>query len=138
MLVFKVLLTHQILHQGIAIRSGVYLAPTLTYALLAESSFLCCVNALRIKKYRVRTIRSAKTNENDSTRIASCCFTYWNKLRNALPTEDKLSEWKFFARQHYQITYMAAKAKVNLGDLPERATSFNKIVVIIICVSELC
>jgi len=86
--------------------------------LLVENGvFVCCVNALRMKKYCSQSIRRAKTDKIDSIRIASYGITYWSELVSALPAENTYQELKLLARQYYQTTSMLVKSKVNLGNL---------------------
>ena len=96
--------------------TGHYHWPVVT--LLVENGiFVCTVNALRMKKYCAQSIRKAKTDRIDSTRIASYGLTYWSELLPVKPTEDTYRELKLLARQYYQTVSMLVKAKVNLSNL---------------------
>ena len=96
--------------------TGHYHWPVVT--LLVENGiFVCTVNALRMKKYCAQSIRKAKTDRIDSTRIASYGLTYWSELLPVKPTEDTYRELKLLARQYYQTVSMLIKAKVNLSNL---------------------
>jgi len=96
--------------------TGHYHWPVVT--LLVENDiFVCCVNALRMKKYCSQSIRRAKTDRIDSIRIASYGITYWGELSCVLPVSDTYRELKLLARQYYQMTSMVIKAKVNLSNL---------------------
>jgi len=96
--------------------TGHYHWPVVT--LLVENGiFVCTVNALRMKKYCAQSIRRAKTDRIDSTRIASYGLTYWSELLPVKPTEDTYRELKLLARQYYQTVSMLIKAKVNLSNL---------------------
>ena len=50
--------------------TGHYHWPVVTL-LVEKGVFVCCVNALRMKKYCAQSIRKAKTDKIDSIRIAS-------------------------------------------------------------------
>ena len=96
--------------------TGHYHWPVVT--LLTEKGiFVCCVNALRMKKYCSQSIRRAKTDKIDAVRIAAYGLTYWSELSPVLNCEDTYRELKLLARQYYQITAMLVKAKVNLSNL---------------------
>ena len=96
--------------------TGHYHWPVVTL-LTGNSIFVCCVNALRMKKYCSQSIRRAKTDKIDSVRIASYGITYWNELSPVLSTTDTYRELKLLARQYYQTTSLLVKAKVNLSNL---------------------
>lgn len=96
--------------------TGHYHLPVVT--LLVENGiFVCCVNALRMKKFCSQSIRRAKTDKIDSIHIAAFGLTYWNELIPTLPTGDVYRELKLLARQYYQTVSMLVKAKVNLSNL---------------------
>ena len=57
--------------------TGHYHLPVATY-LSSHNIFVCCVNALRMKKFCSQSIRRAKTDKIDSIKIASFGITYWN------------------------------------------------------------
>jgi transposase len=96
--------------------TGHYHWPVVT--LLTEKGiFVCCVNALRMKKYCSQSIRRAKTDKIDAVRIASYGLTYWSELTPVLPTSDTYRELKLLARQYYLTTSLLVKAKVNLSNL---------------------
>lgn len=96
--------------------TGHYHWPVVTL-LVEKGVFVCCVNALRMKKYCAQSIRRAKTDKIDSIRIASYGIAYWNELAQVLPVETTYRELKLLARQYYQMTSMLVKAKVNLSNL---------------------
>ena len=85
--------------------------------LVEKGIFVCCVNALRMKKYCSQSIRRAKTDKIDSLQIASYGITYWSELSPFLTASDTYRELKLLARQYYQTTSMLIKAKVNLSNL---------------------
>ena len=96
--------------------TGHYHLPIASY-LSSQSVFVCCVNALRMKKYCSQDIRRAKTDKIDAVRIASFGITYWSELTKAYPMSDTYDELRFLARQYYQITSVLVKEKVNLSNL---------------------
>ena len=55
--------------------TGHYHLPIASY-LSSQSVFVCCVNALRMKKYCSQDIRRAKTDKIDAVRIASFGITH--------------------------------------------------------------
>ena len=93
-----------------------YHLPVATY-LSSHNIFVCCVNALRMKKFCSQSIRRAKTDKIDSIKIASFGITYWNELVKAYPSNVIYDELKFLARQYYQVTGMLVKSKVNFSNL---------------------
>ena len=96
--------------------TGHYHLPVASY-LASYGIFVCCVNALRMKKYCSQSIRRAKTDKIDAVHIASFGITYWSELTRAYDAPDTYDELRFLARQYYQITSILVKAKVNLGNL---------------------
>ena len=96
--------------------TGHYLLPVATY-LSSHNIFVCCVNALRMKKFCSQSIRRAKTDKIDSIKIAAFGITYWNELVKAYPSNVIYDELKFLARQYYQVTGMLVKSKVNFSNL---------------------
>ena len=96
--------------------TGHYHLPVATY-LSSHNIFVCCVNALRMKKFCSQSIRRAKTDKIDSIKIASFGITYWNELVKAYPSNVIYDELKFLARQYYQVTGMLVKSKVNFSNL---------------------
>ena len=100
--------------------TGHYHLPVASY-LSSHGIFVCCVNALRMKKYCSQSIRRAKTDKIDAVRIASFGITYWSELTKAYDTPDTYAELRFLARQYYQITSILVKAKVNFSNLLDQA-----------------
>ncbi|MBQ3937165.1 MAG: IS110 family transposase [Ruminococcus sp.] len=96
--------------------TGHYHLPVASY-LSSQGIFVCCVNALRMKKYCAQSIRRAKTDKIDAVRIASFGITYWSELTKAYDAPDTYDELRFLARQYYQITAILVKAKVNFSNL---------------------
>lgn len=96
--------------------TGHYHLPVASY-LSSHGIFVCCVNALRMKKYCSQSIRRAKTDRIDAVRIASFGITYWSELTQAYDSPDTYDELRFLARQYYQIIAILVKAKVNLSNL---------------------
>ena len=96
--------------------TGHYHLPVATY-LSSHNIFVCCVNALRMKKFCSQSLRRAKTDKIDSIKIASFGITYWNELVKAYPSNVIYDELKFLARQYYQVTGMLVKSKVNFSNL---------------------
>ena len=96
--------------------TGHYHLPVASY-LAAHGIFVCCVNALRMKKYCSQSIRRAKTDRIEAVRIASFGITYWSELTRAYDASDTYDELRFLARQYYQITSILVKAKVNFSNL---------------------
>lgn len=96
--------------------TGHYHLPVVT--LLVENGiFVCCVNALRMKKFCSQSLRRAKTDKIDSMKIAKFGLTYWSELAPVLPINEVYHELKLLARQYYQTTSLLVKAKVNLSNL---------------------
>lgn len=96
--------------------TGHYHLPVASY-LSSHNIFVCCVNALRMKKYCSQSIRRAKTDKIDAMRIASFGITYWGELVQTYASPDTYDELRFLARQYYQITAILVKAKVNFSNL---------------------
>lgn len=96
--------------------TGHYHLPVATY-LSSHNIFVCCVNALRMKKFCSQSIRRAKTDKIDSIKIAAFGITYRNELVKAYPSDVIYDELKFLARQYYQVTGMLVKSKVNFSNL---------------------
>lgn len=96
--------------------TGHYHLPVSTY-LASHSIFVCCVNALRMKKFCTQSIRRAKTDKIDSVKIAVFGITYWNELTEAYSSAITYDELRFMSRQYYQTTSMLVKARVNLSNL---------------------
>lgn len=96
--------------------TGHYHLPVVT--LLVENGiFVCCVNALRMKKFCSQSLRRAKTDKIDSMKIAKFGLTYWSELAPVLPINEVYYDLKLLARQYYQTTSLLVKAKVNLSNL---------------------
>ena len=96
--------------------TGHYHLPVASY-LSSHGIFVCCVNALRMKKYCAQSIRRAKTDKIDAVRIASFGITYWSELTRAYDAPDTYDELRFLARQYYQFTAILVKVKMNLSNL---------------------
>lgn len=96
--------------------TGHYHLPISAY-LSSHGIFVCCVNALRMKKFCSQSIRRAKTDKIDSVQIASFGITYWSELTQAYDSPDTYDELRFLARQYYQITAILVKTKVNFNNL---------------------
>lgn len=96
--------------------TGHYHLPVASY-LSSHGIFVCCVNALRMKKFCAQSIRRAKTDKIDAVRIASFGITYWSELAQAYDAPDTYDELRFLARQYYQFTSILVKAKVNFSNL---------------------
>ena len=96
--------------------TGHYHLPVLSL-LVEKGIFVCCVNALRMKKYCAQSLRRAKTDKIDSTKIATYGITYWHELVAVMPVEDTYAELRTLSRQYYQFTSLTVKAKVNLSNL---------------------
>lgn len=95
--------------------TGHYHLPAAAY-LSSHNIFVCCVNALRMKKFCSQSIRRAKTDKIDAVKIASFGLTYWDELVQAYSAPDTYEELRFLARQYYQITGILVKAKVNFSN----------------------
>lgn len=85
--------------------------------LVENGIFVCCVNALRMKKFCSQNLRRAKTDKIDSIKIANFGLTYWSELTPTLPKGEVYQELKLLARQYYQTVSLLVKAKVNLSNL---------------------
>lgn len=96
--------------------TGHYHLPVVT-PLVENGIFVCCVNALRMKKFCSQNLRRAKTDKIDSIKIANFGLTYWSELTPTLPTSEVYTELKLLARQYYQTVSLLIKAKVNLSNL---------------------
>ena len=96
--------------------TGHYHLPLVTL-LVEKGIFICCVNALRMKKFCSQSIRRAKTDKIDAVHIAQFGLTYWDELSPVMPSEAVYQELKLLARQYYQTVSMLIKAKVNLNNL---------------------
>ena len=83
--------------------------------------FVCCVNALRMKKFCSQSLRRAKTDKIDSIKIANFGLTYWSELIPTLPKGKVYQELKLLARQYYQTVSLLVKAKVNLSNLLDQS-----------------
>ena len=71
--------------------------------LVENGIFVCCVNALRMKKFCSQSLRRAKTDKIDSIKIANFGLTYWSELTPTLPTDKVYCELKLLARQYYLV-----------------------------------
>jgi len=96
--------------------TGHYHLPVVTL-LVEKDIFVCCVNALRMKKFCSQSIRRAKTDKIDAVHIAQFGLTYWDELNPVKSPEEVYQELKLLARQYYQTVSMLVKAKVNLSNL---------------------
>lgn len=96
--------------------TGHYHLPVVA-SLVENRIFVCCVNALRMKKFCSQSLRRAKTDKIDSIKIANFGLTYWSELTPALPIDEVYHELKLLARQYYQTVSLLIKAKVNLSNL---------------------
>ena len=91
--------------------TGHYHLPVVTL-LVEKDIFVCCVNALRMKKFCSQSIRRAKTDKIDAVHIAQFGLTYWDELNPVKSPEEVYQELKLLARQYYQTVSMLVKAKV--------------------------
>ena len=89
--------------------------------LVENGIFVCCVNALRMKKFCSQSLRRAKTDKIDSIKIANFGLTYWSELIPTLPKGKVYQELKLLARQYYQTVSLLVKAKVNLSNLLDQS-----------------
>lgn len=96
--------------------TGHYHLPVVTL-LIEKGIFVCCVNALRMKKFCSQSIRRAKTDKIDAVHIAKFGLTYWDELNPVKPPENVYKELKLLARQYYQTVSILIKSKVNLSNL---------------------
>ena len=85
--------------------------------LVENGIFVCCVNALRMKKFCSQSLRRAKTDKIDSIKIANFGLTYWSELTPTLPKDKVYQELKLLARQYYQTVSLLVKVKINLSNL---------------------
>lgn len=85
--------------------------------LVENGIFVCCINALRMKKFCSQSLRRAKTDKIDSIKIANFGLTYWSELTPTLPKGEVYQELKLLARQYYQTVSLLVKEKVNLSNL---------------------
>lgn len=96
--------------------TGHYHLPVVT-PLVENGIFVCCVNALRMKKFCSQSLRRNKTDKIDSIKIAKFGLTYWSELTPTLPKGEIYQELKLLARQYYQTVSLLIKEKVNLSNL---------------------
>lgn len=96
--------------------TGHYHLPIVTY-LCKRGVFVCCINALRMKKFCSQNIRKAKTDIIDAKKIAQFGITYWNDLKPVLPADKTYDELRFLARQYDSLTSTLVKLKVDLSNL---------------------
>lgn len=96
--------------------TGHYHLPVVV-SLVEGGIFVCCINALRMKKFCSQSLRRAKTDKIDSIKIANFGLTYWSELTPTLPKGEVYQELKLLARQYYQTVSLLVKAKVNLSNL---------------------
>ncbi|MDE5558529.1 MAG: IS110 family transposase [Ruminococcus sp.] len=99
--------------------TGHYHLPIATW-LSSHDVFVCCVNALRMKKFCSQSIRRAKTNKIDAIKIVSFGITYWTELVQAYSAPDTYEDIRFLSRQYYQTTELLVKEKVNFSNLLDR------------------
>ncbi len=99
--------------------TGHYHLPIATW-LSSHDVFVCCVNALRMKKFCSQSIRRAKTDKIDAVKIASFGITYWTELVQAYSAPDTYEDLRFLSRHYYQTTKLLVKAKVNFSNLLDR------------------
>lgn len=85
--------------------------------LVEKGIFVACINALRMKKYCVQSLRRVKTDQVDAIKIASYGITYWDELTAIPPSDDIFGELHTFSRQYYRYISLLVKAKVNLSNL---------------------
>lgn len=96
--------------------TGHYHWPVVT--LLTENGvFVCCVNALRMKKFCSQSIRKTKTDKIDAIKIAQFGLIYWDELIPVMPKKEAFEELRTFSRQYYQYVGLLTKAKINLSNL---------------------
>lgn len=96
--------------------TGHYHLPIVTY-LCEKGIFICCINALRMKKFCSQNIRKAKTDIIDAKKIAQFGITYWNELKPFLPADKTYDDLRFLARQYDSLTSTLVKLKVDLSNL---------------------
>jgi len=100
--------------------TGHYHLPVLSL-LVEKGIFVCCVNALLMKKYCAQSLRRAKNDKIDSIKIATYGITYWHELVAVMPVGDTYAELKTLSRQYYQFTSLVVKSKVNFSNLLDQA-----------------
>ncbi|MCM1167032.1 MAG: IS110 family transposase [Lachnospiraceae bacterium] len=66
-------------------------------SLVENGIFVCCVNALRMKKFCSQNLRRAKTDKIDSIKIANFGLTYRSELTPTLPKGEVYQELKLLA-----------------------------------------
>ncbi|MCM1008789.1 MAG: IS110 family transposase [Ruminococcus flavefaciens] len=96
--------------------AGHYHLPVASY-LSSHGVFVCCVNALRMKKYCSQSIRRAKNDKIDAAKIAAFGITYWKEPVKAYDAPDTYDELRFLSRQYYQYISILIKTKVNFSNL---------------------
>lgn len=100
----------------VLVETGHYHLPIVTY-LCEKGIFICCINALRMKKFCSQNIRKAKTDIIDAKKIAQFGITYWNELKPFLPADKTYDDLRFLARQYDSLTSTLVKLKVDLSNL---------------------
>jgi transposase len=73
-----------------------------------------------MKRFCSQSIRRAKTDKIDSTKIASYGIAYWDELERMIPVNDIYSELRTLSRQYHFKMSLSIKAKVNLTTLLDR------------------
>lgn len=66
--------------------------------------FVCCVNALRMKRYCSQSLRKAKTDKIDAIKIASYGIAFWQELVPVEKGLDTYDELRLSSRQYYQYS----------------------------------
>lgn len=96
--------------------TGQYHWPVVHF-LQSKGLFVCCVNALRMKRYCSQSLHRAKTDRIDSIKIANYGITYWSELEELKQPEQIYNELRTYSRQYYQYLNLLVKAKLNLSNL---------------------
>ena len=77
--------------------------------LIQNEIFVCCVNALRMKRFCFQSLHRAKNDKIDATMIAVFGLTYWDELTHIRSNDDTYNALKLLARQYYQTLSVIVK-----------------------------
>lgn len=99
--------------------TGYYHLPILEF-MKENDIFISVVNPLIMKKYINVSLRKAKTDKIDASRIANFGLDHWFDLTDYRPNEKIYDELKILGRQYIQFMGMYVKARITLTCLLDR------------------
>lgn len=85
--------------------------------LLSAGVFTVVVNPYIMKKYCAATLRKAKTDKIDSTRIANYGIDHWFSMAAYCPPDEIYAELKLLGRQYDQYVRLKISCKIQLANL---------------------